>query len=266
MVQFSYAGQSININEDDLMTLYTLLPYWGLTINENKEISGLQSRSDIRISGLSDRTLKELNQYISHTGIIATYSDDPEFVITFKESSSAPISIRVHFVTYRFHPTSSIPAERLQDYIFKKLWLPKRVVPIHITIDSSHRSRSVEWLSYLLIQYATAPLKFKSLTSLSLEDYQYFVEEYLIKINPQFATTQKWTVSETDEWPDFPDKPSFLAARNLFDDPDDRNEDPVDDSSIRPFRKSQDQVEPQPINPFKKGKQEQSVINPFRKK
>jgi hypothetical protein len=291
VVKIHYASLSQTISENEFQKLSILLPYWGLTINNENKITRLDTPSDITIDGVSERAVVELNQVLAHTGIKDRRAAHPEFIITYKNDDSTPLSIRIQSVTYRFRPLQPLQTQRLQEHIFKNLWLPKRVQPVSVFIDPKHSMNTTEWMSYLLIQYVGSPSDFSHLSTITLKDYQYFVSKYLMKINSVFASFQQLDQSDMKQWPNFPEKPSFLSnldrsqnkTLHLGEETYEKDSDDLDSSigeadeielriepdtqlPIQPFRLEKTEKEPEPINPFKIETSSQSVINPFRKK
>ncbi|MGV3467351.1 MAG: hypothetical protein ACO1OT_18930 [Heyndrickxia sp.] len=287
MAKIYLAGEAYMINEDEYKKLLTLLPYWGLKVTDSGEIFGQSLSVEIAAAGISRDIQLKLEELLSHTNIKIKLSQSPIFSVSFNEHQAEPIILRIHSVTYRYNPCIQAQSAMVQDLIYKKLWLPKRVQPIDVSVHPEHRSKLPEWLSYLFIQYANRSEEFKSLADFTQEEYQRLATDYLMPLNPAFAATQLIDDFISDSWPVFPiDAPQF--KNNLIpetgtkqpvkahpaeesveeDNPSLLEEEEIQDertAPFSPFRNNHSDEATHPINPFKNEPSAQSIINPFKK-
>lgn len=292
MIQIHFADRNSFISDAEFQKLSILLPYWGLMVDDDRKIKGRSFSRTIGISGLSKKLLSDLNKYLFHTGFDVSPSANNDFNVFLDYDSTTPIAIRVQSVTYKLNPSSPSEGLQLEDHIFKKVWLPMCVAPVHVLINPDFSSQVAEWVSYLIIQYAIAPEEFLHLSSFSIEEYQTYLQNYLFYINPDFARLQSLDNLIHDSWPTFPGEAASLtptSKESLFErawdiedsevELEDENVEELVDEKYEEYDKAFDNdshgfpflsrpapSEPTPINPFKKKNQEQqSVIDPFRK-
>lgn len=247
---------------DDLEALKTLLPYWGISLQNNKLTGSLRTKKLYLYVHSTDKA-NLLFSLLNHTGIECS-----------DHETAADLSIRINISNKYEYPLSLITAGKtyhpkgmdkksldLQKRIHKNIWLPNTFSPLNCSIHPEHIETSIEWLSYLIIQYFMKPF-FKPIDHLSIAQYEFLITSVLEKINPVFSAYQVSGTSKS-QWPSLPEdySSSKPTTKDLNHTTNERN-------TISPFKSQQSLFTPEPFNPFKfnREKTKKSVINPFYRK
>ncbi|MFC4620146.1 hypothetical protein ACFO4N_15640 [Camelliibacillus cellulosilyticus] len=239
--------KTVPLSELDWPKLRLLLPYWGLSIDAKNQIIERFSDQIINVSGLDEKLRKDINAFLAHSGLNVNTvpSDHAQMTVTFSENASAPLSIQISNLTYRYHPN--------KNHFYKGIWLVNQSDIPRVKIHIAEREHCSEWLAYLLLQLAEPGRDRAPLGRLAPTDYQRFASEILKVINPKFAACFWDEATDREAWPL---QPGTHSGTSTYD---------VGPSHFNPFKKGASVDEkPQPINPFRRKKPEISIIHPFK--
>jgi hypothetical protein len=186
-------------------SLCRLLPYWGLQISGDDNISGALSTFTLGIKGLSQQRLRELIQLLYHTGITITSDDhakcDQRFYVDFHANHPMPLALNTpDKQLYYLNPATSFRLP-VQSAIHKGITLKRKDGPLFLAVQPEYEEKIAEWISYLVIQ-TFLRFSFESLTSISEDTFMSCAEKVLSKVNSRFAAVQiperiKSPISET---------------------------------------------------------------------
>jgi hypothetical protein len=280
-------------------SLCRLLPYWGLQISEDENISGALSTFTLGIKGLSQQRLRELSQLLYHTGIIITSDDhakcDQRFYVDFHANHPMPLALNTpDKQLYYLNPATSFRLP-VQSGIHKGITLKRKDGPVFLAVQPEYEEKIAEWISYLVIQ-TFLRFSFESLTSISEDTFMSCAENVLNQVNSRFASVQiperiKSPISETkvedqaenntkQNKKKLPDDDAFFEEVNSENTHKKLHGPKVTFPPIRPFSsagslitnqipKPYDQGQfisrnAQPINPFKPKSGTEHPIQPFK--
>ncbi|MYL63577.1 hypothetical protein GLW07_09450 [Bacillus hwajinpoensis] len=247
---------------EEIKALQILLPYWGLksVLDQSKIVPALTDcKVDVR--GLNSSSFRDLNKTLRHTEVslcttTKSISSEVEFLISYEETLSYPISLTVMNMTYNLKPCGRYGD--LKQVIHEQIWLPAVLSPIIVRIHPRLKEYTVQWLNYLIIQ-SFHRKTFQPLDEISFSIYRKIVDRILMTINPDFAKLQLNHLSTLNEWPDLPKMPSHLNETS----PNQTKKD-----SLSTFSNQQKNQETTTFNPFKfqTKTNEAKIINPFQNK
>ncbi|MFE1244698.1 hypothetical protein ACFW35_11245 [Fictibacillus sp. NPDC058756] len=280
-------------------SLCRLLPYWGLQISEDENISGALSTFTLGIKGLSQQRLRELSQLLYHTGLTITSDDhakcDQRFYVDFHANHPMPLALNTpDKQLYYLNPATSFRLP-VQSAIHKGITLKRKDGPLFLAVQPEYEEKIAEWISYLVIQ-TFLRFSFESLTSISEDTFMSCAENVLNQVNSRFASVQiperiKSPISETkveDQKENntklykkkLPDDDAFFEEVNSENTHKKLHGPKVTSPPIRPFssagslitnpiQKPYDQGQfisrnSQPINPFKPKSGTEHPIQPFK--
>ncbi|QHA91602.1 hypothetical protein [Bacillus sp. N1-1] len=251
-----------NLNVNDLEALKILLPYWGISF-QNNSLTGSLSTKKVYLDIESNDRASFFFSLLSHTGIeLSAHANTADLNITVNVSDKYdyPLSLITEEKTYHLKGMKSKSLD-LQKRIHKNIWLPDPFSSLMCSIHPKYVETSMEWLSYLTIQYYLKPY-FKPIDHLSIAQYEFLITSVLEKLNPHFSSYQ---ISGTSlsEWPLLPDE--YSSKKQTKRSP---NESRKERKTISPFQSQQSLFTPEPFNPFKFNREtaKKSVINPFYRK
>jgi len=251
-----------NLNVIDIEALKILLPYWGISFQNNR-LTGSLSTKKVYLDVESSDSASFFFSLLTHTGIeLSDHANTADLNITVNVSDKHdyPLSLITEEKTYHLKGMKSKSLD-LQKRIHKNIWLPDAFSSLMCSIHPEYTETSMEWLAYLTIQYYMKPF-FKPIDHLSIAQYEFLITSVLEKINPLFSSYQI-SAASFSEWPSLPDKYSSIQqtinSQNQL-----RNE----RKTISPFQTQQSLFTPEPFNPFKFNREaaKKSVINPFYRK
>ncbi|MCA0990017.1 hypothetical protein [Pseudalkalibacillus hwajinpoensis] len=251
-----------NLDIIDLETLKILLPYWGITFQNNRLIGSLITKKMYLNIESSDRA-SFFFSLLTHTGIELSDHANPavlNITVNVSDKYNYPLSLITEEKTYHLKGMKSKSLD-LQKRIHKNIWLPDPFSTLKCSVHPEYIDTSMEWLAYLTIQYYMKPY-FKPIDHLSIAQYEFLVTSVLEKINPIFSSYQISAISISD-WPSLPDEYSSIKQTKRS-----PNESIRERKTISPFQSQQSLFTPQPFNPFKFNREtaKKSVINPFYRK
>ncbi|HET7657111.1 MAG TPA: hypothetical protein VFK37_02385 [Bacillales bacterium] len=237
-------------------TLSRILPYWGMTFDEeHSKIMGALSNQSVWVDGLTGSETHNLSRLLRHTGIHYLDTDagaNLKISIVKKENNTAPITLKTKTATFHLKPLRKQTGD-VQTWIHKHLWLPARD-PTYTCIFHSREEKNIpEWLFYLIVQYYMQP-SFQRLSDIDFADYQEWTASVLTEINEELAACQL-SLSHTPSqyWPQLPPN-------------SDSSNEGDQHSLIKLFRNQSIKSDHQKINPFdQKQTTKKRTIHPFRK-
>ncbi|MFC7394105.1 hypothetical protein [Scopulibacillus cellulosilyticus] len=278
MIPLNINGDIRHFTDRSIYKLKSVLPYWGLSLNDQYQVAPLFSDKMIRINVDSPSLFHSIEEYVQHTGLsLINKKDQPlDFDIQYHSDGQHEFSIAAENKTYHFKPLTDHPTS-VSRLIFKQIWLPVKVKNTTIILGNNNMQRPAEWIAYILLQYAhSQPLS--PISHISMSDYQEFVKDVLYQINKKFAECQMLK----EFWPSVPSEPDIVENQfqNTIADqekegiaeekPIIHEEEILESHPFQPFKpklNEHDIDDPEPINPFvKKKSRETHQINPFKKK
>ncbi len=248
-----------HLNRNDLEALKILLPYWGISLQDNRLTGSLSSKKVYLDIDANDRALFFFS-LLTHTGIEASDHatvTDLNIYVNISDKYEYPLSLITPEKTYHLKGMNKKSLD-LQKRIHKNIWLPDAFSSLMCSIHPEHIETSMEWLSYLTIQYYMKPF-FTPIDHLSIDQYEHLLTSVLEKINPLFSSYQI-SAPTISEWPSLPDEYSSFKQRKSS-----PNDSSKEHKTISPFPSKQSLFTPEPFNPFKFNREtaKKSVINPF---
>lgn len=269
--------QTVELNQREQAKLLNLLPYWGLSLDQDQAIGPAFDKHAINIHCSHSYLIEQTQVYLQHTGLtlMQNQQQSPMYDVQFFNNHDYPISVQAgtRNMTYNLKPLHPGNATTVQRFIHKNLWLPPGMEPYTVIIDASYQSRSAEWLAYLFMQQMSDSL-LPDLKHISFPVYQYLVKKVLTPLNESFAKTQFVEQSEPD-LPLSPQPKQQQAAEKPA--PHKKQVSPqkgshfghkqTNQQTINPFKNDSDSDRGETINPFKRTHEQQTKpFNPFKKK
>ncbi|WP_273834669.1 hypothetical protein [Guptibacillus sedimenti] len=251
-----------NLDIIDLEALKILLPYWGISLQDNR-LTGSLNMKKVYLDIESKARESFFFDLLTHTGIeLTNHATDADLTIkvNISDKYDYPLSLITDKKTYHLKGKNSKSLD-LQKRIHKNIWLPKAFSSLMCSIHHEYTETSMEWLAYLTIQYYMKPF-FKPIDHLSIAQYEFLITSVLEKINPLFSSYQI-SAASFSEWPSLPDEYSSIKQTKRS-----PKESIKERKTISPFQSQQSLFTPEPFNPFKFNREtaKKSVINPFYRK